>query len=124
MFWSVSTKRMSVSSEASIMGVWDVPRPSTILAIASPWRSRVAIAIRASIHLDIGGLGHCCPFLQLGRDKGAERVRCYRMTHGAQPRHGLLHLRRRNGLVDRRIELGHDVLGRAGRRHEAVERRH
>ena len=32
-FWSVSTNRCSVSSDASSMGVWDVPKPSTILAI-------------------------------------------------------------------------------------------
>src|SRR5262245_44973543 len=33
MWRSVSTKRCSVSSEASSIGVWDVPSPSTILAI-------------------------------------------------------------------------------------------
>src|SRR5215470_16567527 len=33
MLRSVSTKRCSVSSEASSIGVWDVPSPSTILAI-------------------------------------------------------------------------------------------
>src|SRR5215470_11306147 len=102
MFWSVSTKRMSVSSEASIMGVWDVPRPSTILAIASPG-DRAAIAVPVSIHLDIGGLRHRCPFFELGRDEGAERVRRFRMAHRAQPREGFLHVGRRDGLVDRGV---------------------
>src|SRR5690349_21637181 len=46
---SVSMKRSSVASEASSMGVWDVPSPSTILAIVWSFdQSIVTLAALAS----------------------------------------------------------------------------
>src|SRR3954471_11447067 len=94
-------KRSSVASEASSIGVCDVPKPSTILAITC-----------SSIDLDIGGLADRRPFLEVRRDEGTELCGRAGLGDRAELGDGVLHFRRLEALVDRGVELVDDRRGR------------
>ena len=95
-FWSVSTKRGKVSSDASSIGVWEVPAANTILAMlvsACAQSIRMFAALATAAHLRSSAAM-----------KAANSAAVPGIGDGAELGDARLHVRRAQAFVDGGVE--------------------